>query len=102
MPDRLDAPVEHREQRSLAALVHRVLPGWSVMSAAARESRSRSGSPSSAKIVTPAISSAVTIGGVPRDQHEGNATCPLDLAARELVEVSARLQAAATALRESI
>ena len=47
--DRLDAALEHGEERALVALLRRVLPGSRVMSAATRESRSRSAASSSAK-----------------------------------------------------
>ena len=60
--DRLDAPLEHGEQRALVALVRGVLArGRALMSAAARESCSRSAGPSDPNTATAAISSAVTM-----------------------------------------
>ena len=59
--DGLDTPFEQAEERALAPSCAAYSPGMSVMSAAARASRSRSSPARAAKIPTSAISSAVTI-----------------------------------------
>ena len=59
--DHLDPTLEHAEQRPLVALVHGELAGASEMSAATRQSRSRSAGSRSANTSNRPISSAVTM-----------------------------------------
>ena len=90
--DRLDAALEHGEERALARpRALRTRPAARLMSAAARASRSRSAAPRAAKTAIAAMSSAVTI--------DANATHPAQPPHRGIFASSAQSRRACDVFR---